>query len=86
MAKLRKFKNVSELPLEIHEVGKKLKHRVRVNKGETSDFLKVTDELTDYLTNQTGFAVVVEEKDEDPAGAVPPKPAPAPAPKPVEPK
>lgn len=73
MAVLRSYRNVSAVPLEICEVGKPIKHRVRVEPGEISPLVRVTDEWNRYITETTGFAQIMDEQqveDDVPEGYV----------------
>jgi hypothetical protein len=71
--KLRSYRNVSAQPLEICEVGKEIKKRVRVEPGEISPLVRVTDHFDHFLTVETGFAVLMDEQmaeDDTPEGYV----------------
>jgi hypothetical protein len=63
MSKLRSYRNVSAVPLEICEVGKPIKHRVRVEPGEISPLVRVSDAWHRYITETTGFAQLMDEQE-----------------------
>lgn len=70
---LRAYQNVSAVPLEICEVGKPIKARVRVDPGQISPLVRVDDNWHRFITEQTGFAVQVDEQvqeDDTPEGYV----------------
>lgn len=70
---LRSYRNVSAQPLEICEVGKEIKQRVRVDPGEISPLVRVTDNFDRFITVETGFAVLMDEQvkeDDTPEGYV----------------
>jgi hypothetical protein len=70
---LRSYRNVGSVPIEICEVGKPIKARVRVDPGETSPLVRVDEAWHRFITEQTGFAIQMDEQvqeDETPEGYV----------------